>query len=123
MLINRYAGSGGDHFPWLFRHLGVGPLIGTRTWGGLVGISGGRNLVDGGNVTAPEFALYDVQTGQIIAENTGIDPDIVVDDTPDIVSQGRDPELEAAIKYLTDYMAKNPKKPYTKPKFLTGGGN
>lgn len=122
MLINRYAGSGGDHFPWLFRHLGIGPLIGTRTWGGLVGISGGRNLVDGGNVTSPEFALYDVQTGEIIAENKGIDPDIEVDDTPDLVSQGRDPELEAAVKYLLDQMAKNPKKPYAKPKFLTGSG-
>jgi tricorn protease len=121
MLINRYAGSGGDHFPWLFRHLGVGPLIGTRTWGGLVGISGGRPLVDGGSVTAPEFALYDLQSGEIIAENKGVDPDFVVDDTPDLVSQGRDPELEAAIKYLTDQIAKSPKKPYTKPKFLTGG--
>ncbi len=123
MLINRYAGSGGDHFPWLFKHLGIGPLIGTRTWGGLVGISGGRNLVDGGNVTAPEFALYDIATGEIIAENKGIDPDITVDDTPDLVSQGKDPELEAAVKYLLDQLAKNPRKPYTKPKFLTGGGN
>jgi tricorn protease len=123
MLINRYAGSGGDHFPWLFKDLGIGPLIGTRTWGGLVGISGGRSLVDGGNVTAPEFALYDVRTGEIIAENKGIDPDIVVDDTPDLVSQGKDPELEAAVKYLLDQLSKNPKKPYAKPKFLTGGGN
>jgi tricorn protease len=123
MLINRYAGSGGDHFPWLFRHLGIGPLIGTRTWGGLVGISGGRNLVDGGNVTAPEFALYDVQTGEIIAENMGIDPDIEVDDTPDLIAQGRDPELETAVKYLLDQLEKNPRKPYAKPKFLTGGGN
>jgi tricorn protease len=121
MLINRYAGSGGDHFPWLFRHLGIGPLIGTRTWGGLVGISGGRNLVDGGSVTAPEFALYDVRTGEMIAENTGIDPDIEVDDTPDLVSQGRDPELETAVKYLMDQLAKNPRKPYARPKFLSGG--
>jgi tricorn protease len=123
MLINRYAGSGGDHFPWLFRHLGIGPLIGTRTWGGLVGISGGRPLVDGGSVTAPEFALYDLQSGEIIAENKGIDPDITVDDTPDLVSKGQDPELETAVKYLLDQLSKNPKKPYTKPKFLTGGGN
>ncbi len=122
MLINRYAGSGGDHFPWLFKHLGIGPLIGNRTWGGLVGISGGRNLVDGGNVTAPEFALYDLQTGEIIAENKGIDPDIEVDDTPDLVSQGRDPELEVAVKHLLDQLAKNPKKPYANPKFLTGSG-
>ena len=123
MLINRYAGSGGDHFPWLFKHLGIGPLIGTRTWGGLVGISGGRPLIDGGSVTAPEFALYDLRTGEIIAENKGIDPDIVVDDTPDLVSKGQDPELETAVKHLLDQLAKNPKKPYTKPKFLTGGGN
>ena len=123
MLINRYAGSGGDHFPWLFRHLGVGPLIGTRTWGGLVGINGFHPLVDGGGVTAPGFALYDLDSGQIIAENKGIDPDITVDDTPDLVSQGRDPEIEAAVKYLLDALQKHPKKPYTKPKFLTGSGH
>lgn len=121
MLINRYAGSGGDHFPWLFRHLKIGPLFGTRTWGGLVGISGGRLLVDFGQVTAPEFALYDIETGQVIAENKGIDPDVEVDDTPDLVSQGRDPELEAAIKYLMDELKKG-RKPYAKPKFLTNGG-
>lgn len=120
MLINRYAGSGGDHFPWLFRHLKIGPLIGTRTWGGLVGIRGGHQLVDGGQVTAPEFALYDLETGQIIAENKGIDPDIEVDDTPDLVSKGNDPELEAAVKYLLDELKKG-RKPYAKPKFLTGG--
>ncbi|MCH7944527.1 MAG: PD40 domain-containing protein [Armatimonadetes bacterium] len=122
MLINRYAGSGGDHFPWLFRYHKIGPLIGTRTWGGLVGISGRRQFVDGGSVTSPEFALYDLETGQIIAENKGIDPDIEVDDTPDLVSQGRDPELEAAVEYLLNEL-KKPRKEYTKPKFLTGGGN
>ena len=69
MLINQYAGSGGDLFPWMFRHSKVGPLIGKRTWGGLVGISQGAPLVDGGSVTAPEFGIYDRDTGQWIAEN------------------------------------------------------
>ncbi|HXH61255.1 MAG TPA: S41 family peptidase, partial [Fimbriimonadaceae bacterium] len=123
MLINRYAGSGGDHFPWLFRHLKIGPLIGTRTWGGLVGLNGFHMFVDGGGLTAPGFALYSLQTGQIIAENKGIDPDITVDDTPDLVSQGHDPELEAAVKYLLDELAKHPAKPYTEPQYLKGGGN
>ncbi|MFQ3676511.1 MAG: PDZ domain-containing protein [Fimbriimonadaceae bacterium] len=71
MLINGYAGSGGDFFPWMFRQSRLGPLIGTRTWGGLVGISGSAPLVDGGFLTAPEFAIFDRQTQQIIAENTG----------------------------------------------------
>ena len=121
MLINKYAGSGGDHFPWLFRYHKIGPLIGTRTWGGLIGITGARGLVDGGGVTSPEFALYDLETGQIIAENKGIDPDILVDDTPDLVSRGHDPELEAAVAYLLNEL-KTPRKEYAKPKFLTGGG-
>jgi len=108
MLINGYAGSGGDMFPWLFRHEGVGPLIGTRTWGGLVGIGGGAQLVDGGEVTAPEFSIYDPATGEIIAENHGIDPDINVDRRPDLVAQGHDPQIEAAVSYLLDQLQKNP---------------
>jgi len=100
MLINEYAGSGGDLFPWLFRDQKLGPLIGTRTWGGLVGISGSKQLIDGGFVTSPGFGLYDVKTGKWIAENTGIDPDIPVDARPDLLAKGRDPQLEKAVEYL-----------------------
>jgi tricorn protease len=114
MLINGYAGSGGDFFPWMFRQSKLGPLIGTRTWGGLVGISGGAPLVDGGSVTAPEFSIYDRETGEIIAENTGIDPDIEVDARPDLVAAGRDPQLEKAIEVLLDQLKKQPvRKPRT----------
>ncbi len=111
MLINGYAGSGGDFFPYMFRFAGLGPLIGERTWGGLVGINSQPNLVDGGVVTAPAFAILDPRTNEIIAENHGIDPDLVVDQRPDLVAKGQDPQLEAAIKYLLDQLQKNPPKP------------
>jgi tricorn protease len=110
MLINQYAGSGGDFFPWMFRNQKVGPLIGKRTWGGLVGIAGYYNLVDGGQISSPEFAIYDRETGEIIAENQGIDPDIDVDMRPDQVARGEDAQLDTAIKYLMDQLAKMPPK-------------
>ena len=100
MLINGYAGSGGDLFPWLFRQAHLGPLIGERTWGGLVGIQGSAPLIDGGFLTSPGFGLFDQSTGQWIAENNGIVPDIEVDARPDLVAKGKDPQLDAAIDYL-----------------------
>ncbi len=100
MLVNQYAGSGGDMFPWLFKKFGLGPLIGKRTWGGLVGINGGAPLVDGGYVTAPEFAIYDHEKGEWIAENEGISPDIDVDLRPDMLAQGRDLQIEKAVEVL-----------------------
>lgn len=100
MLINEHAGSGGDLFPYLFRKAGIGPLIGKRTWGGLVGIQGFYGLVDGGGVTAPGFGIYDPQTGKWIAENKGIDPDIDIDDSPETAAKGEDVQLEAGVKYL-----------------------
>ncbi len=108
LLINGYAGSGGDFFPWMFKHENTGPLIGKRTWGGLVGISAGAPLVDGGSVTAPEFAIYDRESNEIIAENRGVDPDIDVDMRPDLVAKGQDPQLEAGVKYLLEQLKKNP---------------
>lgn len=108
MLINQYAGSGGDFFPWMFRQAKVGLLIGKRTWGGLVGISGGVPLVDGGSVTAPEFSIYDRTTGEIIAENRGIDPDIDVDLRPDLVAKGVDPQLQKAVEVLMEQLKKMP---------------
>ena len=110
MLINGYAGSGGDFFPWMFKQAHLGPLIGKRTWGGLVGISGGAPLLDGGTVTAPSFSIYDRETNEIIAENHGIDPDIDVDNRPDLVADGQDPQLETAVKYLLDQLKRLPAK-------------
>lgn len=100
MLINQYAGSGGDLLPWFFRRAGLGPLIGTRTWGGLVGISGSVDLIDGGGVTAPAFGLFDHVEQEWIAENVGVEPDIKVDDRPDYVAQGRDRPIEVAVEHL-----------------------
>lgn len=110
MLINGYAGSGGDFFPWMFRQSKLGPLIGNRTWGGLVGITGYAPLVDGGGITAPEFAIYDRETGDIIAENTGVDPDIEVDLRPDLVAKGEDPQLQKAIDVLLEKLKNMPAK-------------
>lgn len=110
MLINEFAGSGGDMFPWLFRRNKVGPLIGTRTWGGLVGINGFHGLVDGGGITAPAFGIYDRDKGEWIAENKGIDPDIEVDARPDLIAQGKDPVLDKAIEVLTAEIKKGGKE-------------
>lgn len=111
MLINSYAGSGGDLFPWTFKRAGLGVLIGTRTWGGLVGIGAGADLVDGGSISTPSFSIYDQRTNEIIAENHGVDPDIDVDYRPDLVAKGEDPQLEAAVKYLMEKLAKMPARP------------
>ncbi len=114
MLINGYAGSGGDFFPWMFRHAKLGPLIGKRTWGGLVGINAGVNLVDGGGISSPAFSIFDPSTMEIIAENHGVDPDIDVDNRPDLVAKGEDPQLTAAVNYLLEKLKNEPpKKPRT----------
>lgn len=122
LLINGYAGSGGDFFPYMFRKAGRGPLIGKRTWGGLVGINDGFSLVDGGNVSSPTFSIYNPDTNEIIAENQGIDPDMDVDNRPDLVAKGQDPQLEAGVKYLMEQLAKMPPKK-TRTKTPTVGKN
>ena len=96
MLVNSWAGSGGDAFPYVFRQMGVGPIIGTRTWGGLIGISGGIQLVDGGYVTVPTAALYTTD-GDWMLENRGLEPDIEVIDDPALMMDGGDPQLDRAI--------------------------
>lgn len=116
LLINEYAGSGGDFFPWMFRQSKAGPLIGTRTWGGLVGIRGGLPLLDGGSVTAPEFGIYDRQVGKWIAENTGVSPDIEVDARPDLIAKGQDPQLERGVQYLLEELRK-PRPQAKRPDF------
>lgn len=116
LLINEYAGSGGDLFPWFYKKNNQGKLIGKRTWGGLVGITGNLPLVDGGGVTVPEFGLYDPETGKWIAENTGIDPDIEVDARPDLIAAGRDPQIEKAVETLLAEIKKG-RKPIKVPAF------
>ena len=110
MLINGWSGSGGDAFPTYFRQAGLGPLIGTRTWGGLIGISGTPTLTDGGGVTVPTFRMFDPK-GQWFAEGHGVEPDIVVDDDPALLAKGIDPQLQRAIKEVSDAVARGPKAP------------
>jgi tricorn protease len=113
MLINGWSGSGGDAFPTYFKQAGLGPLIGTRTWGGLIGVSGAPPLVDGGNVTVPTFRMYDPK-GTWFAEGHGVEPDIEVVDDPSQLANGVDPQLARAIKEVQDRIAKMPKPP-TRP--------
>jgi tricorn protease len=117
MLINGWSGSGGDAFPYYFKQRGLGPLIGRRTWGGLIGISGTPSFVDGGNVSAPTFAVYGTD-GKWIVEGHGVEPDIDVVDDPTQLAKGVDPQLERAIKEVMTAVEKQPKRPgppaYTK---------
>lgn len=99
-LINKYSASDGDLFPWGFRALGLGKLIGTRTWGGVVGISGSLPFMDGTDVRVPFFTSYDAKTGQWIIENHGVDPDILIDNDPIKEQMGEDQQLNKAIEVI-----------------------
>jgi tricorn protease len=110
MVINERAGSGGDALPWLFRRLGLGPLVGTRTWGGLVGISGNPGFVDGGYMAVPNFGIQDTD-GSWIIENVGVAPDVEVIQWPKEVAAGRDPQLEKAVEIALAALAKTPPTP------------
>lgn len=116
MIINMYAGSGGDALPWYFRDEKVGPLVGTRTWGGLVGIYDYPQLMDGGAVTAPRVAFYN-RNGKWDVENHGVDPDYDVDITPQDFVAGRDPQLEKAVSLVMDSLQKNPQPVAKRPAF------
>ena len=107
MIINEMSGSGGDALPWMFKQDKVGPLVGTRTWGGLVGIYGYPPLIDGGGVTAPRVAIYGLH-GDWEVENHGIAPDIEVENDPAPVAGGHDPQLERAVQVTLDALQKNP---------------
>jgi tricorn protease len=119
MLINEMAGSGGDAMPWYFRKAGTGPLIGKRTWGGLVGRAAGVPLMDGGFVGAPSSAVWDPATSQWIAENTGVSPDIEVEQDPELVRQGKDPQLDKAIEVVMAELAKKPLPVPKRPTYPT----
>ncbi|MCC6358514.1 MAG: PD40 domain-containing protein [Phycisphaerales bacterium] len=120
MLINGLAGSGGDMFPWLFRFNKLGKLIGTRTWGGLVGITGYPPLIDGAQTTAPAFAFYE-KDGTWGVEGHGVDPDIeVIDDPAKMVSKDgevADPQLDAAIDLMLKEIAASGYKPPKRPAY------
>jgi tricorn protease len=118
MLINEYAGSGGDELPWLFRRYKVGPLIGTRTWGGLVGIGGYPPLMDGGYVTAPRIGLWTAE-GDYAIENKGVAPDIEVELEPAGWRAGRDAQLERAVKEVMAELGRRPPARPKRPAFPT----
>ncbi len=118
MLINEGAGSGGDMLPWMFRKNKLGPLVGKRTWGGLVGIGGYPQLMDGGSVTAPSMAFWSPESGYAI-ENEGVAPDVEVEQWPADVIAGHDPQLEKAIEIVMKELEKSPKKEDKRPAYPT----
>jgi tricorn protease len=106
-LMDHYSGSDGDIFPFYFRKYGLGPLIGTRTWGGVRGIRGEWRLLDGGYITIPEDSLYGLDS-QWVLENEGVKPDIEVEDAPADLLAGHDAQLETGVNYLLDQLKKRP---------------
>ncbi len=114
MIANEVSGSGGDALPWLFKQAKLGPVVGKRTWGGLVGISEIPVLMDGGHVTSPSVAFFS-PAGAWDVENHGVDPDYVVEQDPKAVSEGRDPQLDTAISLalrdLKDHPPSQPSRP------------
>ena len=110
MIVNESAGSGGDWMPWTFKNRAIGPLVGTRTWGGLVGISGYPPLMDGGFVTAASFGVMDPD-GNWAVENVGVAPDHEVIEWPAEVIAGGDPQLEKAVALALEELERNPPKP------------
>ena len=116
MLINGLSSSGGDALPYYFRKLGLGPLIGTRTWGGLIGITGGahQQLADGGAMLPASFRFLDTDNHWAV-EDEGVAPDQEVIDRPELVAAGRDPSLEAAMAHLLGALEAQPPQPVTAP--------
>jgi tricorn protease len=124
MIINENAGSGGDWMPFFFRETGVGPLVGKRTWGGLVGIGGTPGLMDGGSVTAPNFGIFS-KDGEWIIENEGVAPDYDVEMTPKAVIEGGDPQLERAVEVVLERVTTEGYTKTPRPRFpdkARGGG-
>ena len=107
MIVNEYAGSGGDFLPWAFKKRNIGPLVGKRTWGGLIGVYDYPILIDGGFVTAPRLAIYSPD-GKWAVENEGVTPDIEVEYTPADFAAHRDPQLERAVQVALEDLEKDP---------------
>lgn len=116
MIINEYAGSGGDALPWMFRQQHVGKLVGKRTWGGLVGIFGFPPLIDGGTVTAPNLAFWS-PAGEWDVENRGVAPDIEVEFDPAAVRAGHDPQLEKAVEIALAELKEQPLPLHKRPAY------
>jgi tricorn protease len=116
MIINQFAGSGGDAMPWYFRMAHVGPLVGERTWGGLVGIGGYPALMDGGHVMAPRIAIGGLN-GHWVVEGHGISPDVEVIQDPRLVREGHDPQLEAAVSVAMRMLREHPLAHYAPPPY------
>jgi tricorn protease len=116
MIVNEFAGSGGDLMPWYFRRVNVGPLVGKRTWGGLVGIGDYPPLLDGGQVTAPDFAFFTPE-GTWDVENRGVAPDVEVEHDPYEVRKGHDPQLEKAVEIVLEKMKEHPRQQPKPPEY------
>ena len=116
MLTNEFSGSGGDAMPYLFRQQKLGPLVGKRTWGGLVGIGAIPDLMDGGKVTSPSFGQFS-PTGEWDVENRGVEPDYAVEQDPKAVSEGHDPQLEKAVALALDELTRHPVPTPNRPSF------
>ncbi|WP_324720756.1 S41 family peptidase [Salinimicrobium sp. HB62] len=115
MLIDETAGSGGDYLPWMFRKFDMGTIIGKRTWGGLVGVLGYPEFIDGGIVTAPNVAFYTEEGFRV--ENEGVAPDIEVEQLPKEVIAGKDPQLQKAIEVVMQQLKENPPKEVKRPPY------
>src|SRR5207249_4947593 len=114
MVINESAGSGGDALPYYFKQRRIGPLVGTRTWGGLVGTLGIPATIDGGGITAPSLAFYDLN-GHWAIENEGVAPDIEIENTPAAVLAGHDPQLERAVQEAMKLLEQQPARRVARP--------
>ena len=117
MIINEFAGSGGDMLPWMFRQRHTGTLVGKRTWGGLVGIFGFPDLIDGGGVTAPNLAFWNPAKTDWEIENHGVPPDVEVEFDPAEVRAGHDPQLEKAVEIVMADLKKHPPVEHKRPPF------
>ena len=117
MVINESAGSGGDALPFYFKLRKLGPLIGTRTWGGLVGTLGVPPTIDGGGITAPSLAFFNLE-GKYDVENIGVAPDIEVENTPISTANGKDAQLERAVVEAMKLLEKNPIRRLPRPPSL-----
>ncbi|TXG39177.1 S41 family peptidase [Seonamhaeicola maritimus] len=121
MITDETAGSGGDYLPWMFRKFKVGTIVGKRTWGGLVGVLGYPEFIDGGSVTAPNVAFYTEDGFRV--ENEGVAPDIEVEQLPVKVIKGEDPQLEKAIEIALKQLKENPPKVMKRPAYPIKGKN
>lgn len=122
MLINGHAGSGGDAFPYFFRQAGLGKLVGTRTWGGLIGISGNPGLIDGSGITVPTFGIFEAD-GTWGIEGYGVDPDYEVVNDPAALARGEDPQLSKALEVILAELEANPYQPPVKPAYPNRSGS